>query len=136
MTRTTSQANGTFKITNWDEGPYAELDGAPKLTHARVSVAYTGDLAAGGTSESLMFYPRETAATYFGFERINGRLGERSGSLVLEAKGTYEDGTATTTWTVVPGSGTGELEGLRGEGGMVAGHGDAEVPYRLDYWFE
>ena len=28
-----------------DEQPYAEADGAPRLTHARVTTAYTGDLA-------------------------------------------------------------------------------------------
>ena len=39
------------------------------------------------------------------------------------------------TWFVIPGSGTGGLAGLRGEGGFAANLGqDAEVT--LDYWFE
>ena len=39
------------------------------------------------------------------------------------------------TWFVIPGSGTGGLAGLRGEGGFTANLGqDAEVT--LDYWFE
>jgi len=136
MTTTTTSAKGTFKATSWDEGPYAELDGAPGLTHARVSNAYTGDIAGEGTAESLMFYGARAVATYVGFERVVGRLGGRSGSFVLRSTGTWEEGTATTTWSVVPGSGTGDLEGLRGDGGYVAGSGAAEISYRLDYRFE
>ena len=38
------QATGTYGPTSWDEGPYADLDGAPKLTHARITNTYRGDL--------------------------------------------------------------------------------------------
>jgi Protein of unknown function (DUF3224) len=39
------------------------------------------------------------------------------------------------TWFVVPGSGTGELTGLRGEGGFTANLGEG-ADVTLDYWFE
>ncbi len=39
------------------------------------------------------------------------------------------------TWFVVPGSGTGELAGLRGEGGFEGRFGTGSVG-TLDYWFE
>ena len=130
---TTRTATGTFKATSWEEGPFAELEEAPRLTHARVGNAYTGDIEGEGTAESLMYYGDQATASYVGFERVVGRLGERSGSFVLSSSGTWESGTATTTWSVVPGSGTGELAGLRGEGGYAARHGEAEISYRLDY---
>ena len=38
-------------------------------------------------------------------------------------------------WFVVPGSGTGELTGLRGEGGFRANLGEG-AQVHLDYWFE
>jgi hypothetical protein len=38
-------------------------------------------------------------------------------------------------WFVVPGSGTGELAGLRGEGGFQAELGQ-HADVTLDYWFE
>ena len=69
------------------------------------------------------------------FERVTGTLGGRSGSFVLQGVGTWEEGVARTTWTVVPGSGTGQLTGLRGEGGIEAAGGQAEITYRLDYDF-
>lgn len=128
-------ATGTYSFTSWAEEPYAELEGTPKLTHARVRNVYRGDLDGDGTSEILMVYPTPSSATYFGFERVSGRLGGRSGSFVVQSVGTWEDGVARTTWTVVPGSGTGELEDLRGDGALTAEHGQTEVPYRLDYGF-
>lgn len=136
MTTSTSSAGGTFAIERWDEGSWAEDGRGRKLTHARVKAAYRGDIDGEGVSQSIMCYVDEARATYAGFERVEGRLGGRSGTFVLQASGTYENGTATTSWTVVPGSGTGELAGLRGAGGYVARHGESDVRYRLDYHFE
>jgi len=135
MTTTTAHASGTFKTTSWDEKPYAELEGAPKLTHAHVTTSYQGDFEGEGTTDSLMFYGIEGTATYFGFERVVGGLGGRSGSFVLHGAGTWKDGVATTMWSVVPGSATDELKGLRGEGGFAAST-ESEIPYSLDYHFE
>jgi len=126
-------ATGSFKIANWDEGPFAEHQDAPKLTAARVTATYSGDIQGEGTSQSVMAYVG--GAEYHGYERIVGSLAGRSGSFVLRAEGTWEDGVARTKWTVVPGSGTGDLAGLRGEGGYDATD-QAEVQYRLDYRFE
>jgi hypothetical protein len=132
MTTTTSRATGGFTIASWDEQPWAEVEGAPKLTHARVTSRYRGDLDGEGTSGSLMCYQGENAS-YGGYERIVGSLHGRLGSFVLRTGGSFRDGAATTTWTVVDGSATGALRGLRGEGGYVARHGEAEVAYHLDY---
>src|SRR5512132_538119 len=130
MTGTTGKAGGGFTIKAWDEQPYAELDGAPKLTHARVTTTYGGDLEGEGTSELVMAFDQDDA-TYAGYERVVGSLGGRSGSFVLRLDGGFEDGAARTTWTVVEGTGTGDLAGLRGEGGYLARHGEAEVAYEL-----
>ncbi len=60
---------------------------------------------------------------------------EGEGSFVLQVSGTFEGGMSKATWFVVPGSGTGELRGLRGEGGFPPHHGRT-VPITLDYDFE
>jgi Protein of unknown function (DUF3224) len=130
MAATTGTASGGFTIKAWDEQPWAELDQAPKLTHARVTTTYGGDLDGEGTSGLLMVYDQDDA-TYAGYERVVGSLEGRSGSFVLRLDGGFQDGAATTTWTVVEGTGTGDLAGLRGEGGYVARQGAAEVPYEL-----
>jgi hypothetical protein len=136
MTTSTISATGTFRAKSWDEGPWAEDQRGPKLTHAKVTYDYSGDIEGECASQSLMCYPEESRATFAGFDRVVGRLAGRSGAFVLEATGSFENGAATTTWTVVPGSGTGELTGLRGTGGYVAGSGESDVQYRLDYSFE
>jgi hypothetical protein len=130
MTGTTGRASGGFTIKSWDEQPYAELDEAPKLTHARVTTTYGGDLEGEGTSELLMAYDQADAA-YAGYERFVGSLGGRSGSFVLRLDGGVQDGAATTTWTVVEGTGTGDLAGLEGQGGYQARQGEPEVAYEL-----
>src|SRR5689334_4259335 len=136
MTASKNTATGTFGVRSWDEGPWAEDEGGRKLTHAKVVNAYRGGIEGEGESQSLMWYGEESRATYAGFERVVGRLGGRSGTFVLECRGTYENGVATTAWTVAGGSGTGELAGLRGTGGYAAGHGESEIAYRLDYSFD
>jgi hypothetical protein len=63
-----------------------------------------------------------------------GRLGAKTGSFVLQRIGVFEGGEARETYTVVAGSGTGELTGLRGEGKSAVGHG-MEHPFELRYDF-
>jgi hypothetical protein len=55
-----------------------------------------------------------------------------SGSFMLQTDGTYDGTEARTRWLVVPGSGTDELQGLRGEGTAVAPHGP-NGSYTFDY---
>src|SRR4029450_11149263 len=129
MTRTTGKATGGFAIKGWDEQPYAEHEGAPKLTHARVTSAYGGDLEGQGPAGPLML--ADDDAPYAGYERVVGSLGGRSGSFVLRLDGGFEGGAARTTWTVEEGTGTGELAGLTGEGGYVATQGEPEVAFEL-----
>jgi hypothetical protein len=54
---------------------------------------------------------------------------------VLQGSQRVEHGKITATWFVVPGSGTGELTGLRGEGGFVGEFGKGSEG-TLDYWFD
>jgi Protein of unknown function (DUF3224) len=127
---TIGRATGSFTIKSWDERPFAELEGAPKLTQARVTTTYGGDLDGEGTSTLVMAYDGADAS-YAGYERVVGSLGGRSGSFVLRLTGGFEQGAARTAWAVVEGSGTGELAGLQGEGGYVAKQGEPEVAYEL-----
>jgi Protein of unknown function (DUF3224) len=127
---TTGKATGTFTIKGWDEQPFAEVEGAAKLTQAHVTTTYCGDLDGEGTSVLVMAYDGDDAS-YTGYERVVGSLGGRSGSFVLRLAGGFEQGAARTDWTVVEGSGTGELAGLQGEGGYVAKQGEPEVAYEL-----
>ncbi len=129
------QAKVTFTIKSWDEKTFDEMEGAPKLTRARVTKSYQGDIEGEGKLEYLMMYRTAASASFMGLERVTGSVAGRSGSFVLQHSGDFEDGVAKVILSVVPGSGTGDLHGMRGEGGFNAGH---EPPYAmtLDYGFE
>ena len=130
-----NRADATFKIKSWDEKPYNEMEGAPKLTRVKVTKTYRGDIEGESTLEYLMMYRQDGTASFVGLERVVGSLGSRSGSFVLQHKGTFEGGKAKVEWFVVSGSGTGELSGLRGAGGFAVGHAE-EHSVTLDYDFE
>jgi uncharacterized protein DUF3224 len=123
-------ATGSFEVKSWDEKPYSEIASQPKLTRADVVYAYHGDLEGEGTIAYLMCYSSNNIAYFIGYEQVTGRLGDRSGSFVLQHNGTFEAGAVKDALNVVPGSATGDLSGLLGVG--VSG-GDGEATFTLDY---
>jgi hypothetical protein len=129
------QASATFTLKSWDEKAYDEMEGAPKLTRVSATKSYQGDIEGEGKLEYLMMYRTAGSASFIGLERVTGSVGGRSGSFVIQHRGTFEGGIAKVTLSVVPGSGTGDLHSMSGEGGFDAGH---QQPYAmmLDYGFE
>jgi Protein of unknown function (DUF3224) len=117
------QAEGSFQVTSWEESTYQDLGDGAKLTRASIKQDYSGDLQAKASWDALMCYSRDGTATYVGFSFMEGRIGDREGSFVLRADGAYDGSQARSTWSVVPGSGTGGLAGLSGQGSAVAPHG-------------
>jgi hypothetical protein len=123
-------ATGSFEVKNWNEQPYSELAGQPKLTRAEVVYGYHGGFEGEGKITYLMCYSSNAIAYIIGYEQVTGRLGDRSGSFVLQHVGTYEAGAVKDSITVVPGSATGDLSGLQGSGSCG---GDGEAVFALDY---
>lgn len=124
-------ASARFAIKSWDEKPYSEGENLPKLTRASVTKAYTGDIVGEGHVEYLMMYRGDGSATFIGLERIVGRIAGKSGSFVLQRTGVFEDGQAKESYAVIPGSATGELQGLMGDGVTALGHG-TDYPFALN----
>jgi hypothetical protein len=131
------KATGIFKVTSWDEKACDEgWDGA-KVTRASVTQTVSGDIEGEARVEYLMIYLNGGSATFLVTVRVAGQLDGRSGSFVLEGKGTYADGSAKCAFSVVPGAGSGGLAGLRGMGNYSATHAEfPNVPFTLDYHFE
>jgi hypothetical protein len=125
-----TQAKSTFKIDAWDEQPYAD-----KLTRAQVKATYSGDIEGQGETEWLMCYREDKTADFVGFQRIVGRVGDRSGSFVFESTGAFDGKEASGPLAIVKGSGTGDLAGITGSGTLTAPMG-GEPSVSLDYDFE
>jgi len=115
-------ASAMFAIKGWDEKPYNEAAELPKLTRASVTKTLRGDLEGESQVEYLMMYQADGTASFVALERVVGRLGGRSGSFVLQRTGSFDGSLAKESYSVVPGSGTAELAGLRGAGSSSAGH--------------
>ncbi len=131
----TKQATGTFEIESWDEKPYNEMEGA-KLTRTQVTKTFHGDIEGESSAELLMAYgSEEGSAAYVGFERIVGRVSDRSGSFVLHHTASSSPNGQTASWSIVPNSATGELAGLSGEA-QVSVDSEGGHTFTLDYEFE
>ena len=130
-----SRATGKIAVHSYDPAPYDQPPDGPALVRIRVAETFSGDIEGEGVAEFLQVSLAEDSASFVGLERVSGRIGDRAGTFVLQDAGSLTGTTVSGTWFVVPGSGTGQLAGLRGEGGFVAQLGEsAEIT--LDYWFD
>jgi hypothetical protein len=123
------RAVGRIEVTNFEATPRIE-GGAITISEATVTEEFAGELVGVGSMRLVMANEPDGASHFTGMEQFLGKLGERSGSFVFQNSGRLENGELRSEWSVIPGSGTEELTGLRGEGGCTS------AGYRLDYWFE
>lgn len=128
----TTEAAGTFHNLHWEESPLEELGGPERVTRARIRQRFSGRIDGEGVWDAVMYYRPDGTAVYAGYLCFTGRVGDRTGSVVLDARGRFDGAAARSTWEVVSGGGTGDLAGLHGKGSAMAPHGpDGE--YRLSY---
>ncbi len=105
------QAHGEFDVilnAQPDEAPFA-------MGRMTLDKAFRGDLA--GTSRGQMLSVRTGAGdsgAYVAIEVVTAVLGGREGTFALQHNSTMTRGTPHQNISVVPGSGTGALEGLSG----------------------
>ena len=124
MSPTTKQPahtiTGSFENTSWDEETIEELGDGAKLTKAAVTQTFTGDVEGDGAAQWLMSYRPDGTAHFVGLHRVRGTVNGRSGAFVLETIGEFDGKVASWTATVVPGSGTEQLDQLSGQGSFAA----------------
>lgn len=110
MERTLSS---TFTVSDWDE---RDLPGGPhalRHTAAHYAVSYFGEISGTSTMDLVMVYTPSGAVPYTGYEFFEGQVGKRSGSVVFEHSGVYNEDGATSRLRVVEGTATGELADAR-----------------------
>jgi hypothetical protein len=98
-----------------------------------LSKQFHGDLEA--TSEGHMLTAMtgvEGSAAYVAIERVTGTLDGRRGSFALQHTGIMNRGAPQLTITVVPDSGTDDLQGLSGTMAIDIAPG-GKHSYRFDY---
>jgi hypothetical protein len=133
--RDPSHATGTITVRTYEPSPYDQPAEGPALVRIHVEEDFSGDIEGAGVAQFLQAQVSEDAASFVGIERVSGSIAGRTGTFVLQDQGTLTGTRVTGRWSVVPGSGTGQLAGLRGDGGFTAELGQG-ADITLDYWFE
>ena len=102
------KARTTFRIAGWDEEKVLEQEEGGKVSRARVTKTYEGELSGEGIVEYLMGYKADGSATFSGFELVTGSVAGKTGTFMFVHRGTFTDGEVKSTWSIVEDSGTGE----------------------------
>jgi hypothetical protein len=130
-------AAGTFTVAAFDP---TELSPTPAIeTGLAVGVStmtkqFTGEV--DGRSATLFtaaFDQASGVGTYLAMESFEGRLGDRAGTVNFAHSATTlgDGGRAGDYFVIVPGSGTGDLAGITGSGGLTV---DPDGTHRV--WFD
>ncbi len=123
-----------LRIASWDENPVSEFGDGSKITRATVVLTDGADGLESGRFESVMYYRSDGTSSYVNIMHLTATLDGRTGSFVLSGEGTFDGTTASGTSTIVAGSGTGGLTGIRGAINSASTHADYPfMPLVLDY---
>lgn len=126
-----TRASGTFEIKMTPLEAYNQTKNA-LLGRMSIDKQFKGDLEATSKGEMLTAGTTvESSAGYVAIERVTGTLHGHNGSFVLQHSGTMTRGALQLTLTVVPDSGTSELNGLSGS--MTINNIDGKHFYDFDY---
>ena len=132
MTANNPHASGPFEVKIAPESPSAlgQRAGLGRLT---IDKRFHGDLEAESQGEMLSFgNPKAGFAGYVAIEKVSGTLHGRRGSFALQHSSTLAAGVPSQSISVVPGSGTEELQGLTGRMEVDIAPGGAHA-YRFEY---
>jgi hypothetical protein len=129
------RATGTFKVANFAPAavPSPAIETAAPVGVATMDKQYEGEVSGRSATLFTSAFDQSTGTgTYVAMESFEGTLHGRSGSFNFAHSATTsgEDRDAEF-FTIVPGSGTGELAGIIGTGGIAV---DADGTHRI--WFD
>lgn len=127
---------GTFKASDFKPTslvPVPPISTALPVSVSTITKTYVGDIS--GQSASLFtsaFDPALGIGTYVAMESFEGTVAGRSGSFnFLHSASTTGRDRANEFFAIVEGSGTGDLKGITGTGGIAI---DPDGTHRI--WFD
>ena len=125
----TTHATGTFEVKL---NPQDDRSDDKSLGRMTIEKQWHGDLE--GTSKGQMLTGGDVtkgSAGYVAIEKVSGALNGRKGTFILQHSATMTRGEGQLTITVVPDSGTDQLEGLTGK--MMIKIADGKHSYDFEY---
>ena len=130
------RASATFKVITFEPAPLetaSEITTNLPLGVATMEKAYNGDVVGRSTTVfTSVFDQGAGVGTYVAMESFDGALNGASGSFnFVHSATTAGDDRADEFFLIVSSSGTGELSGISGGGGIAI---DADGTHRV--WFD
>lgn len=133
MSITVMSANATVEITSWEESVYDAPEEGSAILRATVKKTFTGEVEGTSVAELLMVRAgAEGGEGYIATERIVGRVGDRTGSFVVQHGGVSSRELVQFGY-IVKDSGTGDLRGIVGT--CRYDHDETGARFSLDYEF-
>lgn len=124
-------ARGTFEVKMIPQQDAPEV-GDPSVGRFSLHKVFSGALAGSSNGQMLTVgTPVEGSAVYVAMERFSGTLDGRTGTFALHHTGIMNRGVPQLTISVVPDSGTDELEGVAGT--LTIDVADGQHFYELRY---
>jgi hypothetical protein len=125
-------AVASFVLDSFDEEPPFVEDPGVNYTRIKITKSFRGDIEAQSTVEMLSVRAENRGAGYVAVERLSGSVHGHAGSFALLHVGTMAGEIQWARWPIVPGSGTGGLARIAGEGRVeIAPDGSHQL--HLDY---
>ncbi|GAB3420505.1 DUF3224 domain-containing protein [Flindersiella endophytica] len=131
----TMRASGVITVHTYQPQDLDKSDDGMDVVMIHVEETFSGDIEGEGVATFLQAGRADGSASFVGLERVHGMVAGKQGTFLLQDSGTVEGQVVNGEWFVVPGSGTGDLIGLRGTGGLHAKLGES-AHIHLDHWFE
>ena len=108
------RATGSFEVS-LNPMPMENNPGIEGVGRMAIDKHYHGELEATGQGQMLTGGTAiKNSAGYVAIERVTGSLKGRKGSFILQHNGIMNRGTPSLVISIVPDSGTDQLDGLRG----------------------
>ncbi|MCA9946052.1 MAG: DUF3224 domain-containing protein [Ardenticatenaceae bacterium] len=126
------KASGTFEVKIQPLDSYVSGSEGTSLGRMSIDKTFQGDLSGQSAGQMLTAMTAvEGSAGYVAIEQVEGTLGGKKGTFVLQHFGTIDEGGQRLILEVVPDSGTGKLAGLSGS--MTIHQEDGQHFYEFEY---
>ncbi|MBT1003772.1 DUF3224 domain-containing protein [Paenarthrobacter sp. DKR-5] len=103
-----------FDVARWDPIPASPGDVSSAWSKAKVTKIFDGAITGTSVAE-VMIVGGADGGGYLATELFTGSIGHRTGSMVIQHGGVSDGIEARSFGNIVPDSGTGGLDGVRGE---------------------
>ncbi|MEU7305665.1 DUF3224 domain-containing protein [Streptomyces sp. NPDC007206] len=129
------RASGTFKVADFTPAPVPSpaIETAVPVGLATMNKQYEGEVVGRSATLFTAAFDQSTGTgTYVAMESFEGELHGQSGAFnFAHSATTLGEGRQGDFFIIVPGSGTGELVGITGAGGIAV---DPDGTHRI--WFD